>query len=305
MTTVLDCQTVAPTEQGFRLDVYLTRVIPGLSRQKAMAWIATGAVRVDGRRAAKGQILVAGQVVAWTAPPQTAAVADDDCPLVVLLETEHLVAVAKPAGRHSAPQHADDRGTVAQALLARYPRLAGVGFSAMEPGLCHRLDFWTSGVLLAAKDQDTFRAIRVMFEQHRVRKEYLALVQGAPPPRVVMDEPIVHTSRHAPRVRVGEVRGRGALPACTEFLLQQADRGYGLVKAVCSTGAMHQVRAHAAHAGFPLLGDTLYGGSPEPDDRFWLHAASLALPQPDGRETLYLVCPPPPEFLARQEQLGL
>ena len=280
-------------------------MLPGVSRRQAAALVAAKAVRVDGRVAAKGATLAAGQVVEVLVPPESAAARPDDaCPLAILCEDDALVAVAKPAGVHSAPLRAADRGTVAQALLARWPQMAGVGFSPREPGLCHRLDFWTSGVLLAAKSPAAFAAVRRAFVDHRVRKEYLALVAGAPPAQWRTEAPIAHPARRAAKVRTTAAHGRGVVEAATEFTrLRQAD-GFALVRARCATGAMHQVRAHAAHAGFPLLGDELYGGPPEPDGRFWLHAAVLELPHPQSGELLRLTCEPPADFLRRNEAAG-
>jgi 23S rRNA pseudouridine1911/1915/1917 synthase len=289
------------------LDAFLVEALPGLSRRRAAELIAAGRARVDGRRAAKGARLAAGQRVELAeAPAIKRAAPDADCPLEVVYEDAHLIAVNKPAGRHSAPQRASDRGAVAQALLARFPEMAGVGFSPWEPGLCHRLDFWTSGVLLAAKNQPAFAAARRAFERHAVRKEYLALCAGSPPDSFAVDAPIAHPSRRSQRVIVGS-RGRGAVAAKTEFTVAQRSPGFVLVRAACSTGAMHQVRAHAAHAGHPLLGDELYGGPREPDGRFWLHAAVLALAPLNVARVLQpafaapIEAPLPRDFLGRIE----
>jgi 23S rRNA pseudouridine1911/1915/1917 synthase len=223
--------------------------------------------------------------------------------LTVLFEDTHLVAVAKPAGCHASPQRPDETGTVTQRLVAQYPQLAGVGFSPREPGVCHRLDYWTSGVLVAAKDQTSFAAVRQAFDQHAVKKTYLALVTGAPPDSLAADAEISHRSRRSKKVLVGDRRGRGAMPARTEFFVMQRGATVALVRAVCTTGAMHQVRAHAAHAGFPLLGDVLYGGPAEPDGRFWLHAASVEWPHPQTGARLTIEAPLPDDFRARLAQL--
>jgi len=283
-----------------RLDAFLTEIRPGLSRRQAAALIAAGGVRIDGKKAAKGTMLAPGRVVELlTEPARQAAQPDDACPLTILYEDEALLAVAKPAGYHSAPLRAADRATVAQALLAHWPELAGVGFSPLEPGLCQRLDFWTSGVLVAAKSADVFAAVRAAFAEHRVRKEYLAFCAGAPPDSWRADAPIAHPARRSPRVETRPAHGRGARPATTQFTRLRQLPGFALVRAECATGAMHQVRVHAAHGGFPLLGDELYGGPPEPEGRFWLHAAVLELPHPRTRALLRIACDPPSEFLRR------
>jgi len=285
---------------GARLDVFLAANVPGLSRHKAVGLIEAGKVLVDGRRVfLKGMMLSTGQRVEVWREDEAAPTSDDGCPLAILYEDDELVAVDKPAGRHSAPQRAGETGTVAQALLARYPQMAGVGFSPREPGLCHRLDYWTSGVLLAAKSQAMFDAVRAAFERHEVRKEYLALASGGPPERFVVDAPIAHPARRAARVSVGAKHGRGAIEARTEFVVVQRGPAFTLLRAICQTGAMHQIRAHAAHAGFPLLGDEIYGGPPEPAGRFWLHAAVLGLARADA--PLLVECILPADFAARMK----
>ncbi len=292
---------VPPEKAGLRLDRLLAELIPGLSRNRAADLAARGAVRVDDRRAAKGQALSAGQKIKLDYAGPAAITADDDCPLAILWQDDDLVAVAKPAGRHTAPQRADERGTAAQALLARFPEMAHIGFSPLEPGVCHRLDFWTSGVLLAARNEAAFHAVRAAFDRHAVRKEYLGLAAGDPPEQIAIDAPIAHPSRRAARVIVGGRRGRGAVDARTEFSLLERGRGFALVRATCATGAMHQVRAHAAHAGFPLLGDELYGGPPEPSGRFWLHAAMIELEHPTTRELIRIEAPLPDDFAIRMK----
>jgi 23S rRNA pseudouridine1911/1915/1917 synthase len=174
--------------------------------------------------------------------------------------------------------------------------MAEIGARPNEPGVCHRLDYWTSGVLLAARTSPAFTAVRAAFAAHWVNKTYLALCAGSPPESFKVDRPIGHPARRATHVVVGADKGRGARPAVTEYtvLAQYAD--CALVRAVCATGAMHQVRAHAAYAGFPLVGDTLYGGPAVAEGRFWLHAYSLALPHPVNGQTLELICPPPATF---------
>ncbi len=277
MTAQPQVYVVGAEHTDQRLDQFVAEVT-GVSRKRAMALIADGAVRVDGRVLPKGTTLAAGQQVAVVVAEFGAASPDHELAPAVLYLDDDLVAVDKPAGRHSAPQRAHETGAVAQALLARFPEMDGVGFSPLEPGICHRLDFWTSGVLLAARNQSAFRAVRDAFDRHAVRKEYLALVAGEPPRAFQVDAPIAHPSRRAARVVVGDEKGRGVVPARTEFEVLDQRPGYALLRADCATGAMHQIRAHAAHAGFPLLGDELYGGPPEPSGRFWLHASQLVLP---------------------------
>lgn len=284
-----------------RLDVFLANCHPDLSRKKAAALIETGAVRVDGRLiVTKAFAVQSGQMVAIDRPTTVLSASPDETHfLAILFEDDDLVAVIKPGGVHSAPQRGGERGTMAQFLLARYPEMGAVGFSPLEPGLCHRLDFWTSGILLAAKKQPVFKAMRLAFEMHEIDKEYQALVAGAPPDRFRVEAPIAHPTRRSPRVVTDEKKGRGGVPAATDFETLERYPESALVRAVCHTGAMHQVRAHLKESGHPLVGDTLYGGPPEPDKRFWLHAARIEFPHPRDRRRRAVECELPTDFEKR------
>jgi 23S rRNA pseudouridine1911/1915/1917 synthase len=290
---------------GTRLDVFVAQTISDLSRKKAASLIEAGKVHVDGRKGRKGDVVAAGQTVTVSTPAGADSVLpDDDCPIALLHEDKHIVAVNKPAGRHCALLKSSDRGTVAQALVAKYPTMARVG-PPLEPGIAHRLDYWTSGILMAAKNSKSYTALRRAFQKHDVRKQYLAIASGNPPDSFFIGEPISHPSRRAGRVIVGEGKGRGATCAETQFICEDRAGEYALVRALCSTGAMHQVRAHLAHAGHPLLGDEQYGGPPEPDVRFYLHAQRIEIPHPAGGERIQLFCGAPDDFLKRVKALGL
>lgn len=189
-----------------RLDRFLDRMLPALSRRVVRAWIADGVVRVNGRRAAKGAALVAGDVVEL--PASLGLVAEPDAPLTVLYEDADLVAVDKPGG---VPAHAldpRDRGTTVAALLARYPELADVG-DPLAPGLVHRLDTGTSGVLLAARSRAAFTMLRAAFRGRAVRKCYRAIVAGKPSPGRTIDVALAHDPG-APRRMIAARPGSAA-----------------------------------------------------------------------------------------------
>ncbi len=297
--------------EGKRLDVFLCHALEDLSRRRISEIIQQGLVRVSGyRRRGKAYQLKEGQeVIIEDLPPPSPAAPDHDVMLEIIYLDDDLVAVNKPSGRHCAAVRPTDSGTMAQGLLARFPEMKGVGFSSREPGICHRLDFQTSGVLLAARTQEAFVAVRKAFDEGRVRKEYLALVYGSPPDRFTVDEPISHPSRRSAHVLVGAKRGRGAVPARTEFETLRRDGKLAWVRARCATGAMHQVRAHAAYAGFPLVKDPVYqktgaGKKMAKSTRrkiadgsaFFLHAAMMELPHPRTGELLRIEYPPPEGF---------
>ncbi|MEZ4366126.1 MAG: RNA pseudouridine synthase [Kofleriaceae bacterium] len=193
-----------------------------------------------------------------------------------LLERDELIAVCKPAGMPSHPLRAGERGTAAGGIVAWYPECAGVGVDPREAGLVHRLDGDTTGVLVAARDQATWEELRAAFGRGAVHKTYLALTAGAPR-RLRCDAAL---SQRGARVVVDEADG---LPASTSFEVLAESEGLAWVRCTAHTGRMHQVRAHLAACGAPLVADLRYGGPPDPQlATFVLHAAELTLPRPDG-----------------------
>jgi 23S rRNA pseudouridine1911/1915/1917 synthase len=224
-------------------------------------------------------------------------VPEPDLDLRILREDSLLVAVDKAPGVPTHPLRAGERGTVANGLMARYPEMEGVGFSLREPGILHRLDRDTSGILLAARTDSAFERMRVEFEQGRVTKVYFAVVHGRPEPEGVILRPIGSRGRRARRVEVlrqdAGGRGlRGCSPAETHYSVVRTYRGFSLVRLRMTTGARHQLRAHMAFLGHPVVGDSVYGRTPRasrPDrepGRHLLHAAELRFFHPlQGKPT--------------------
>jgi len=286
--------TVAGDEAG-RLDRVLCARLDGVSRRRVQALIGAGEVLLDGRRAKKGTVAPAGAEVTVLAPPATdedlRAVPDPDAPLEVLHEDATLLAVAKPAGVPSHPIRPGERGTLANALVARFAECRAVGDDPREAGLAHRLDTGTSGVLLVARDADTWRRLRDAFGASSVHKRYVALVVGDVPGDGRSDAALVHRGR---RVVVSD--RADALPASTAWTVVERLPGHTLLRCTAHSGRMHQVRAHLAHAGWPLLGDAVYG-RPAPDGTplvgHFLHAASVELAHPTSGETLFIDAPLP------------
>ncbi len=286
-------EIVAPPEaDGERLDRMLARVIPELSRSRIQALMAEGRVTPPARKAAAGQ-----HYRVSIPPPRQAVPAAEAIPLAVIHEDAHLIIVDKPAGMvvHPAPGH--DGGTLVNALLDRCgPALTGVGGVA-RPGIVHRLDKDTSGLIVAAKTETAHAGLRALFEAHDINRSYLALVEGLPSPAVGwIDAPIGRDPRHRKRMAVVE-RGRAAL---THYRVEEA---YG-ARASCvacqlETGRTHQVRVHMAHIGHVLLGDPLYGGQRRGLPAFprqALHAARLGFRHPVTGEALLFESPPPADF---------
>jgi 23S rRNA pseudouridine1911/1915/1917 synthase len=303
MTRPPNSFTVAAGEGG-RLDLLLAARFPSVGRRRWGELFAAGWVEVDGRRARKGDRVTPGARVSLTgAPPAGDALAPDpapDDPLDVLHVDPRVVAIAKPAGVPSHPLRAGERGTAANALVARFPECAAAGRDAREAGLVHRLDRGTSGVLVAARDAAAWRALRAGLSSGGADKRYLALVAGHADPGA-SDTPLCQRGRRAYLARPGD---RGALPAETAWEPVSHAGGLTLVRAHATTGRMHQVRAHLAAAGHPLAGDPLYGGPDDVCDLPFLHAESIDLPHPDGGR-LRVAAALPADRAALLARLGL
>lgn len=286
----MDQRCVVASGPSERLDRWLRRALPGLSRRLAHALIADGTVRLDGRRATKGTVVHAGMHV--TLPHGVDLVPNRTLPLTVLHEDAWVVAVDKPGGIPGHPLHPREHDTIANALVARYPETA-----ALAGGLTHRLDTGTSGVLLAARSLDAWTAVRAAFRARTVVKRYLAVVGGAAPSEISVDLPLAHDPGDRRRMIPARPELR-SWPARSTIRLLATDGTTSLVAVAMETGVTHQIRVHLASVGHPVLGDALYGGPSTslPPGRHALHAAELALPALGGRDPLAIASPLPPEL---------
>ena len=275
------------TGEGERLDRYLVTRVPHMSRAKAKKLVASGSVRVNGKRVAKGVVLAAGDVVTLDAlPPPTEFRARplDDPRVTVLHEDDACVVVSKPAGMPSHPLEADETGTLANVLVARYPEMATVGYSKREPGLVHRLDTDTSGLVLAARTVEAFHRLRDALRAGEIDKRYVALCVGRVEAPDSVTFPIAR--KDAKRMRVCrdaiETERYGGRPARTEILNATWHEGRSLVEVRARTARRHQVRVHLAALGHPLVGDVLYGG-PADLAHHALHASAIRIGDVDVR----------------------
>ncbi len=269
-------------DAGQRVDVVLARRVPELSRARAKRLIEEGVVRVGGRRVKKSYTVSVGDRVTLESLPGPVdfyAAPDPDLSLEVLVENVGYVVVAKPAGVPSHPLKEGEVGTLAGALVAHYPEMRDVGYSKREPGILHRLDNDTSGVMLAARDQATFDALRQQLQAGEIEKRYLARCQGIVPAPMIIDTPIANDPRDSRRVRActdpREIKRLGAQPATTEILTSTPAEHGSLIEVRANHARRHQIRVHLASIGHPLLGDPLYGG-PSPGHHL-LHAVSIQL----------------------------
>ncbi|MDC0714935.1 RluA family pseudouridine synthase [Stigmatella sp. ncwal1] len=298
--------TVEPTKAGQRIDLFVGEAL-GLSRAKLKRLFEEGAVRVDGRPAKKGLLVSAGQhiLVKWEEETRE-AVPDTDFPLVVLHEDAALVVVDKPAGRPSHPLRAGETGTVANALVARYPECAQASEDSREGGLCHRLDIETSGVLLAARTREAWQRMRTAFGGREVDKHYVALVTGPLADEGEIEIPLRHHPRHPDRVEPALPGEEGAREAHSLFQVQARSGDFSLVEVRILTGVLHQVRAHLAGIGAPLVGDSLYGGREESGlSRFFLHARALGFTHPESGQKIQVESPLPQELAEVLRKHGL
>jgi len=267
-------RAVVTSDSPRRLEAYVRAAVPTLSRRLVRRLIVEGVVRVNGRRGAKGTALSIGDVVDL---PPSLALAPEAGALRILYEDDRLVAVDKPGG---VPGHALDpreRGTIVARLLARHPELAAIG-DPLAPGLVHRLDTGTSGVLLAARTPAAFAELRAAFRAHDVVKRYVALVAGVPARGRVVDTPLAHDAADRRRMRAARP-GERAWPARSVLVEVEPHGAAALVVVEIRTGVTHQVRAHLALAGHPVLNDALYGGPAAslPAGRHALHARTVVV----------------------------
>ncbi|HYH99106.1 RluA family pseudouridine synthase [Hyalangium sp.] len=298
--------TVEAAKAGQRVDLFVGEAL-GLSRAKLKRLFEEGAVKVNGRPAKKGLLVAAGQqiTVKWEEETRE-AVPDAGFPLEVLYEDAAVVAVDKPAGRPSHPLRPGETGTVANAIVARYPECAEAAEDPREGGLCHRLDIETSGVLLAARTREAWHALRSAFGGRGVDKRYLALVTGPLADEGEIELPLRHHPRHPDRVEPAMSEAEGAREAHSIFRVLARAGEYSLVEVRILTGVLHQVRAHMAGVGAPLVGDALYGGRQEPGlSRFFLHARSLGFTHPLTGKAVHVESPLPPELTAVLQKHGL
>jgi 23S rRNA pseudouridine1911/1915/1917 synthase len=279
-----------------RADAVVGRRYPDAGRRRIAELFAERAVRVDGKLVKKGDRVRAGSTVSLERPPtepaDTACQPDPSVGVTLLVEDPRLLVMNKPAGVPSQPLRAGELGCAANWLVARYPETAGIGDDPREAGLVHRLDIGTSGALMAARDRETWDALRRLLRAGAIEKRYLALVAGSPG----------DGSCEAPLTQRGKrsvVDYADGLEAYTEWRTVDRFGDLTLLECVAETGRMHQVRAHLAHVGAPIAGDRRYGGPPvDGIVGHFLHAAQLALLHPSTAAQIDVAAPLPADRAA-------
>ncbi len=290
-------------DAGQRLDAFVAQRL-SVSANRARRLIEAGHVRVDGKLGKKGQVLARGAEITAPEPDalQASPVPQPDAPLTILYEDHQLVVVDKPAGWPSHPLHPRELGTVANALVARVPACTTASVDPREGGLVHRLDAVTSGVLVAAKTREAYLAMRAAFSDGKVSKTYWALCDGVPArATATVDAPLL-TRGGIAKISYDDAN---ALSARTDIRVLLTGPDVTLIEATAHTGRLHQIRAHLAYLGHPLVGDLRYGakvreGVPE---QAMLHACAIELPHPTEGRLLRVVAPVPADRVTLFERL--
>lgn len=289
---------ISTVDEGKRLDAFLP-AFTGLSRSKIQTLIAAGLVTVNGAPARKKHAVVAGEEVAWEVPaPTEERVVPEALPLHIVYEDEHLVVVDKPPGMVMYPGLGHPGGTLLNALMARYPDIAGVGGEG-RPGVFHRLDRDTSGLVAVARSEAAYQSMVQKIAERDVERIYLALVTGdIPTPRGMIDAPLGRSVGNRTRMAVRQAGGREAI---TRFeVLERFPQGYTLVEARLETGRTHQIRVHFSFIKHPVAGDPTYSrgrGRRELGlERQLLHAHRQVFDHPITGEHLDLMSDLPPDL---------
>ena len=279
-----------------RLDAFLASSLDGLTRSQATRLIESGEVAVNGRAVSKSYKLAGGEDIAVTLPePEPVEAVPQDIPLDVVYEDADVIVVNKPSGMvvHPAPGHPD--GTLVNALLYHCAgTLSGVG-GALRPGIVHRIDRDTSGLIIAAKNDAAHQYLSAQLADHTLARTYECIVVGnLREDRGTVDAPI---ARHpTDRKRMAVVAG--GREAVTHWEVIARYPGYTHVRCRLETGRTHQIRVHMAYIGHPILGDTVYGAKKEVPGLTGqcLHAVGLRFLHPRTHEVMELSCPLPEEF---------
>lgn len=283
---------------GLRLDHFLVQVLPGLSRALLISTVRSGDITVNGIVRKNSYRLKTGDLISGKPRTQDTAVhvEPEKMPLQILFEDEYLIALSKPPGMVVHPGSGNTGGTLVSGLVYHCQSIATVG-DAARPGIVHRLDKDTSGLMLVAKTEGVLRKLAADFKNRRVKKEYLAIVNGIMPEksgRIVA--PIGRHPVNRQKMAVQPATGRHA--ATSWRTIGEAEDRYSLLAIVIETGRTHQIRVHMQHIGHPLAGDAVYGGGSR-DHRFprqMLHAARLGFSHPATGQYLEIVAPLWPDF---------
>ena len=295
--------TVTARDEGMRLDQFIHAHLTDLSRSQIQSLIKDGLVTLSEGRAKPALAVWEGLRVDVRLPEtRPATPAAEALPIALLYDDADMAVVNKPAGMVVHPAAGHTGGTLVNALLHHLGGLSGIG-GTERPGIVHRLDRGTSGVMVVAKNDRAHRALSKQFQERAIGKEYVTLVWGAPQAGQKISRPIGRDPRHRQKMSSRAVRGRQAV---TRILNVEPLGGVSLVRVAIDTGRTHQIRVHLSETGHPVVGDALYGGARKSVPprlaaiariaRPFLHAARLTLAHPADGRTLSFEAPLPDEL---------
>lgn len=299
---------VAPLQTKIRLDKFLAHQMAGLTRTRLQQLIRDGEITVNDRPVKASHLVMPGEIIRINIPPKPPSeLLPQQIPLDIVYEDAQLAVVNKPAGLVVHPAHGNPDGTLANALLYHFKNLSK--FKSERPGIVHRLDKDTSGLLVVARDEHTHADLSAQFKRKSTKREYRALVWGQlRPKRGTVSTYLARSERDRRKIIVTAGRGRWA---ATHYLVMEYFKHFSLVKLQLETGRTHQIRVHLAHLGHPVFGDVFYGGRKsnlqgisQRDVQFLtqllsqfehhaLHAISLGFRHPHTHEELHFECPLP------------
>ena len=301
MTTLL---IVDQKGDGKRLDVYLTALLPLVSRSAVQSLCAGGKVWVNKKTADKKQLLKVGDQIEYILDePVKLNALPENILISIIHEDPHLLVVNKPRGMVVHPAPGNNSGTMVNALLYHCKDSLSSINGVIRPGIVHRIDKDTSGLLLVAKDDPTHIGLSEQFAVHSIDRVYYAVLHGTPKEETGrVEAPIGRHPINRKKMAITEKNGRFAA-TCYEVV--ESFRGFSLVKLKLETGRTHQIRVHMASLGYPVAGDTLYGPSkPALKGGQCLHASVLGFTHPITRERLLFESPLPDYFLAFLKAIG-
>jgi 23S rRNA pseudouridine1911/1915/1917 synthase len=293
------------SDEGSRIDKYLAEELPDISRSQIKGLIDSGKVMLDGEVVTKAGIkLKTGNVIHIQLPEEESdGLIPEKIHLDILFEDERIIAINKPAGMVVHPGAGNASGTLVNALLAYDPAIRHVG-ETDRPGVVHRLDKETSGVVLFARTEKAYKWLVRQFKSRELDKTYLALVDGHPPtPTGRIEAPITRDTNNRTRMAVG-LRGQGKT-AISEYFEVERFEAHTFLEVHPITGRTHQIRVHLSYIGVPVVGDTVYGRRhPSIDlDRFFLHAKTIAVRLPGERAPHVFNAPLPEDLQLALERL--
>jgi len=299
--------SACPGDSGQRLDQFVHQRLPQFSRARIQEWIKSGRILINGGPGRASQpIRPRDAIEVEPAPPPSLRAVPEPIPLCVLYEDADVVAIDKPAGMVVHAGAGISAGTMVNALLYRFSTLSNLG-GALRPGIVHRLDRFTSGVLLVAKHDAAHHALAAQFSGRQVEKTYLALIHGAPKAdRGRIERPIARDPIRRTRMTARLGHGRAAI---TEYRVLQRFAKFTLLEVRIGTGRTHQIRVHLAGIGHPIAGDTLYGAPAKIEGqpllgRYFLHAHRIRFRQPSTGQAITVESPLPPELQAWMQKLA-